>query len=103
MKDVVNSLMTGAIDLHLHATYAGTPRRQNMLEVAQDAARAGMGAIVCKSKDAITVEAAMIVGVLGDGVKVFGGIVLDSAVGGLNPHAVKASLAMGGKIVWMPS
>ena len=103
MDDVVKSLMTGAIDLHLHATYAGKPRRQNMLEVARDAARAGMRAIVCKSKDACTVEAANLVRTLVEGVEVFGGVVLDSSVGGLNPHAVKASLSMGGRIVWMPS
>ncbi len=103
MEDVVKSLMAGAIDLHLHATYEGKPRRQNMLEVARDAERAGMRAIVCKSKDACTVEAANLVRTLVEGVEVFGGVVLDSGVGGLNPHAVKASLSMGGKIVWMPS
>ncbi len=81
MDDIVASLLNGAIDLHLHATYAGTPRRQNMLEVARDAARAGMRAIVCKSKDAITVEAAAIVSSLVPEVEVFGGVVLDSAVG----------------------
>jgi hypothetical protein len=103
MEDVVKSLMTGAIDLHLHATFEGKPRRQNMLEVARDAARAGMRAVVCKSKDACTAEAASLVRTLVDGVEVFGGVVLDSAVGGLNPHAVRASLSMGGRIVWMPS
>jgi hypothetical protein len=102
MDKAVKSLMNGAIDLHLHATYGGKPRRQDMLEVARDAAKAGMRAIVCKSKDACTVEAANIVRTVVEGVEVFGGVVLDSAVGGLNPHAVKSCLAMGGRIVWMP-
>jgi len=35
------------------------------------------------------------------GIKVFGGIVLNWCVGGLNPHAVDAAILMGAKIVWM--
>ena len=36
-------------------------------------------------------------------VTVYGGIVLNSAVGGLNPAAVEASLALGARVVWMPT
>jgi len=94
--------MAGAIDLHLHATFEGRARRQNMLEVARDAARAGMRALVFKSKDTSTVESANLVRTLVEGVETFGGVVLNYAVGGLNIFAVKAALSMGGKIVWMP-
>jgi hypothetical protein len=34
---------------------------------------------------------------------VYGGIVLNSAVGGLNPAAVEAALALGARVVWMPT
>jgi hypothetical protein len=34
---------------------------------------------------------------------VFGGIVLNAAVGGLNPGAAEASLALGARVVWMPT
>ncbi len=103
MEKAIKSLMAGAIDLHLHATFEGRPRRQNMLEVARDAAQAGMRAVVFKSKDVSTVDAATLVNTLVEGVKAFGGVVLDYGVGGFNPHAVKAALTMGAKIIWMPS
>jgi hypothetical protein len=35
--------------------------------------------------------------------QVFGGIALNSTVGGLNPHAVAMCLRMGGKVVWFPT
>ena len=34
---------------------------------------------------------------------VFGGLVLNNSVGGLNPAAVKASAEIGGKFVWFPT
>src|SRR4051794_37537048 len=34
---------------------------------------------------------------------VYGGIVLNSSVGGLSPSAVEASLALGARVVWMPT
>ena len=39
----------------------------------------------------------------GSGIAVLGGIVLNHAVGGINPAAVSATLALGGRIVWMPT
>ncbi|MBI5969228.1 MAG: hypothetical protein HY882_15390 [Deltaproteobacteria bacterium] len=102
MEKVLKSLMAGAVDLHLHATFEGRPRRQNMLEVARDASAAGMRGLVFKSNDESTVGSANLVNSLVEGVQTFGGIVLNHAVGGLNIHAAKAALSMGGKIVWMP-
>ena len=103
MISTIQSLMSGAIDLHVHATFEGKPRRQTMWEIAQDAAQAGMRAVVFKSKDAITAGSAHLVNTLVKGVRVYGGVVLDYSVGGLNPLAVQSCLNMGGKIVWMPS
>jgi hypothetical protein len=37
------------------------------------------------------------------GVAVFGGLALNEWVGGLNPAAVEAALAMGAKEIWMPT
>ena len=34
---------------------------------------------------------------------VYGGVVLNHPVGGLNPHAVVASIRQGGRIVWLPT
>lgn len=95
--------MAGAVDLHIHASYESPPRRQNMLEVARDAAARGMRAVVFKSKDTSTVDSACLVNSLVSGVTAFGGVVLDHSVGGINPLAVYSALQMGGKVVWMPS
>ena len=38
-----------------------------------------------------------------EGIKVFGGVVLDYHAGGLNPMAVEPAVKMGGKIVWLPT
>jgi hypothetical protein len=59
--------------------------------------------VVFKSKDTNTVDGAGLVNSLVEGVIVYGGVVLDYSVGGLNPLAVYSALQMGGKIVWMPS
>ena len=103
MKSTIQSLMSGAIDLHIHASFENPNRRQSMVEVAKDAAAAGMRAVVFKSKDTCTVDAARLAASLVEGIGVYGGVTLDGAVGGLNPLAVHSALDRGGKIVWMPS
>jgi len=103
MKSTIQSLMSGAIDLHIHASFENPNRRQSMVEVAKDAAAAGMRAVVFKSKDTCTVDAACLAASLVKGIGVYGGVTLDGAVGGLNPLAVHSALDRGGKIVWMPS
>src|SRR5262249_15152371 len=37
------------------------------------------------------------------GIQVFGGLVLNETVGGLNPAAVRLAVSMGAKQVWMPT
>jgi hypothetical protein len=62
-----------------------------------------MRAVVFKSKDTSTVDSARLASSIVEGVGIYGGVVLDYAVGGLNPWAVYSALKMGAKIVWMPS
>jgi hypothetical protein len=100
------SLLAGAVDLHVHPSPSPYPRRVDPIGAARAAAEAGMRAIVLKSHHSDT---APLVDVLRDhgladtGVEVYGGVVLNTQVGGLNPHAVSVSLAMGGRVVWMPT
>jgi hypothetical protein len=92
------------VDMHIHGGPSLVPRKMMDHEIALEAANAGMSAVVLKSHDGSTVERAQIAqNVAGDRVKVFGGIALNSFVGGLNPMAVRAAIAMGGKIVWLPT
>jgi hypothetical protein len=106
MTDVIDRLLDGAVDLHVHPYPSPFPRRMDATEAAQRAADAGMRAIVVKSHhhDTSTDVAALKAhGIDASGIDVFGGIALNTQVGGLNPHAVNLSLAMGGKVVWFPT
>jgi hypothetical protein len=105
-SDVVDRLLDGAVDLHVHPFPSPFPRRLDAAEAAQRAADAGMRAIVVKSHhhDTSTDVAALRAhGIDTAGIDVFGGIALNTQVGGLNPHAVNMSLAMGGRVVWFPT
>lgn len=93
----------GAIDLHVHSAPDVDARRFNDLELALEAKRAGMGAILIKSHQNSTVERAWLVSKVVTGIQVFGGLVLNDTVGGLNVAAVKLALAMGAKEIWMPT
>jgi hypothetical protein len=101
----VENLLVGAVDLHCHSGPSPMPRRITHAEAARQASEAGFRAIVAKchyhdtTTDVISMEPLL------KGVKteVFGGIALNSQVGGLNPHAVDRSLKMGGKVIWFPT
>ncbi len=92
-----------AIDLHVHSAPDVDVRRFNDLDLAREAERAGMGAILIKSHQNSTVERAWLVSKVVTGIQVFGGLVLNDTVGGLNVAAVKLALAMGAKEIWMPT
>lgn len=95
--------LEGAVDLHVHSAPDIDPRRYDDIDLAQEAARAGMGAILIKSHQTSTVERATLVSRIVKGVDVFGGIVLNQTIGGLNPHAVGVALKLGARQVWMPT
>lgn len=95
--------LEGAIDLHVHSSPDVDIRRFNDLELATEAKRAGMGAILIKSHQNSTVERAWLVSKVISGIQVFGGLVLNRTVGGLNVAAVRLALAMGAKEIWMPT
>jgi Family of unknown function (DUF6282) len=105
--DRVAAILEGAVDLHVHPAPSPLPRRIGPLEAARLAGEAGFEAIVVKSHhhstvmDVLALEGAG--GRNGTGAGVFGGIALNSPVGGLNPHAVDLALKMGGRIVWFPT
>ncbi len=94
----------GATDLHAH--FGPDPHRARSvtgLEAAHQAAAAGHTAIVLKSHDTPSAGLAAALDPLVDGIAVFGGIACDREVGGINPAAVEVALALGAKIVWLPT
>lgn len=103
MLHKVRELLHGAYDLHVHAEPDTVPRRQGILDVARDAAKAGMGGLIIKDHNTITADRAKIVNEIVPDIKLYGGIVMNYAVGGLNPEAVDKAIQLGVKIIWMPS
>ena len=103
--EVVARVLKGSVDLHVHPAPSPLPRRVDAVEAAQAAESIGMRAIVVKSHHHSTVTDVLALGrdLNGLPVKVFGGIALNSAVGGLNPHAVDLARKLGGRIVWFPT
>ena len=103
--EVVARVLKGSVDLHVHPAPSPLPRRVDAVESAQAAESIGMRAIVVKSHHHSTVTDVLALGrdLNGLPVKVFGGIALNSAVGGLNPYAVDLALKLGGRIVWFPT
>ncbi len=96
--------LTGAADLHAH--FGPDPHRKRSvtgLEAAQQAGAAGHHAIVLKSHDTPSAGLAAALDPLVDGLHVFGGIACDREIGGMNPPAVEVALALGAKIVWLPT
>lgn len=93
----------GAIDLHCHPYPDLFPRLADDFDIALAARDAGMKALVLKCHHENTVSRAYLVQRIVPDIKVFGGVVLNSYVGGINPAAVEASLRLGGREVWMPT
>jgi len=100
---VVDRLLQGAIDMHVHHSPDHMPRLMDALGAARQAQQAGMRAIVLKNHSYPTAPLAIMASQLVPGVQVFGSLCLDWEVGGLNPHAVESSAGLGAKVVWMPT
>jgi hypothetical protein len=92
-----------AIDLHCHPYPDLFPRLADDIDIAMAARDAGMKALVLKCHHESTVSRAYLVQRMVPGIRVFGGVVLNSYVGGINPAAVEAALRLGGREVWMPT
>lgn len=97
------------IDTHVHTIPDGAPRKMTDLTLAMEAVKAGMAGFVTKchqgdtSARAAVVEEAIELLYPGKNFRVWGGVVLNHGVGGLNPSAVYASGKMGGRFVWFPT
>jgi hypothetical protein len=103
----VKEAMVGAVDMHCHAGPSLIPRRIDGVDAALQAAEAGLAAVLIKDHHVPTARDVMYIReyLLKDKIPVdlFGGIALNHSVGGLNPHAVEASLHFGARIVYLPT
>ena len=96
----------GVLDLHVHSHPDVFGRNMDDIDVAQLAKSRGMRGIVLKNHISETASRAALVMKVVPGIEVFGGIVLNSAVGGVNSSAVEWVHRMyggRGKVVWLPT
>lgn len=105
MTTAITDVLHGLVDMHTHSGPSPFPRRFDHVEAAKDGERIGMRAMVAKSHHHNTqMDILAMAGRLKEvKTQVFGGIALNSTVGGVNPHAVRMCLRMGGKVVWFPT
>jgi hypothetical protein len=89
-------------DSHVHAAPDVLDRIGDDVEIARAFDMADFSGFVLKAHYESTVGRAHTVSRL-TGRAVYGGIALNQQAGGVNPAAVEAALASGGRVVWMPT
>lgn len=97
------SLVEGAWDVHVHAAPSLFPRWGDGLDLVRASQKAQMAGLVLKYHHGSSVEAAHHLNAQWKSGTVYGGVALNAFVGGLNPFAVDSALALGGKVVWLPT
>jgi hypothetical protein len=96
----------GTIDMHVHSHPDVFGRSMDDIDVATLAKAKGLRGILLKNHVANTADRAQIVMKVVPGIEVWGGIVLNNAVGGINPAAVEWMHRMyggRGRVVWLPT
>jgi hypothetical protein len=96
----------GVIDMHVHSHPDVFGRNMDDIDVAQLAKARGLRGILLKNHISETASRAALVMKVVPGIEVFGGIVLNNAVGGINPSAVEwmhRIYGSRGKVVWLPT
>ena len=95
--ELSQELLQGAIDIHVHATphLPSSPRRLDPIQAAIQARDAGMQTIVLMDVFQMTNGVAWIVNRTVPDFRVYGGLILNTAYGGLNPRAVKTAIRYG--------
>lgn len=96
--ELPDDMLVGAIDSHVHAgpVLSSNPGHLDPIEAALDARAAGMRSIVYYSVFGEASGVAWMANRHVPGVKTFGGYLMNSGDGGMNPRAVKTALFMEG-------
>lgn len=96
-------LVRGGFDLHVHISPDVVERRIDDIGLARRFAELGLAGFVLKSHYNSTAERAAVVREAVPGIRVLGAIVLNRAVGGVNPVAVEIAAREGARKVWLPT
>jgi hypothetical protein len=105
LDERIDGLLVGAVDLHCHSGPSVMARDLNHIEAMEEASKAGFRAMLIKdhyySATPITQLLNQTHGHLN--VEMFSGVPLNNSVGGFNKYAVDHGIALGAKLVWMPT
>jgi hypothetical protein len=105
LEERISRLLVGAVDLHCHSGPSVMARDLNHIEAMQEAAAAGFRAMLIKdhyySATPITEMLNQAYGHLN--ITLFSGVPLNNSVGGFNKFAVDHGIALGAKLVWLPT
>src|SRR6201989_1291602 len=96
-------LVRGAFDPYVHAAPDFAPRRITDLELAERCRELGLAGVGLTSHYTATAERAAGVHAAAGEALATGSIVLNHAVGGLNPTAVEVAARQGARFVWLPT
>jgi Family of unknown function (DUF6282) len=95
--------ITGAVDVHVHSEPDLFPRIADDAGVARHARSLGLRAVSLKCHSERTTSRAYATMQQVPDIQIVSGIVLNRAVGGINPAAVDSALQLGARHVWMPT
>jgi len=95
--ELSQELLKGAIDIHVHAGphLFSSPRRVDPFQAAIQARDAGMRAIVFMDVFEMSNGTSWLVNRMVPDFKTYGGIILNTVYGGMNPRAVKTAINYG--------
>jgi len=97
-------ILEGAWDVHIHCAPDVVPRARDGFDLMQEAAEAGMAAVLLKDHcGSTTGMTAMLRRIHPGGPKCFASHTMNPATGGLNPYAVEVALRTGARVIWFPT
>jgi hypothetical protein len=96
-------LVRGGVDVHVHIAPDVVERRIDDVSLARRCEEVGLAGFIMKSHYTSTAERASVVRAVVPGIAALGAIVLNRAIGGMNPLAVEIAAREGARVVWMPT
>jgi Family of unknown function (DUF6282) len=105
LEERISRLLVGAVDMHCHSGPSVMARDINHIEAMQEAAAAGFRAMLIKDHYYSATPITEMLNQMYSHLKVtmISGVPLNNAVGGFNKYAVDHGIALGAKLVWLPT
>lgn len=97
------ALMRGVVDMHVHCAPDLYERPYDEIELSRQARDVGYRALVLKSIYVPNADRVELVREVVPGIALYGGLVLNHSVGGVNVEAVATAIGFGAKVLWMPT